>query len=153
LCVIVGISRPMLAKIFEILTIGLPFSAFKILTGMFLDQYWLILLGAVDLLINMTNLISLFLIKKRVIDSCFLSFLVCAIKKPSDDMQLKWQDLGNALDVLLSFILVAYMIGGGFIGLIAPVHLAIWNISVVLNVVGAGLGRLSGSILNIRTHE
>lgn len=135
----------------EIITIGLPFCAFKIVTGLFFAQYWLVALGAVDLLINSINLISMLFLKRRVIDACFLSFLVRLIKKPAKGMKSKWQDLGNSMDVLLSFTLVAYVIAGGYIPMLHPEHLHIWNISVILNVFGAGSSRLTTSIQNLKS--
>ena len=71
--------------------------------------------------------------------------------KPKRDVKHKWQDLGNAIDVLLSFTLVAYMIGWGGIVHIPEPQITIWNISVVFNVFGAGYGRLSGSIKELKS--
>ena len=85
-----------------------------------------------------------------MLDACLLSYLVRLIKKPSIDSKSKWQDLGNSLDVLLSFTLVAFMIGGGAIKSIPEDQLAVWNLSVVLNVFGAGYSRLAGSIKNLK---
>ena len=134
----------------ELVTIGLPFCAFKIVTGLYLNQYWLIGLGAIDLIINVINFLSLGILKRRMLDACLLSYLVRLIKKPSIDSKSKWQDLGNSLDVLLSFTLVAFMIGGGAIKSIPEDQLAVWNLSVVLNVFGAGYSRLAGSIKNLK---
>lgn len=135
--------------IIEIITIGLPFCAFKILSGFYFQFIPLVVLGFIDLLINVVNLCSLMFLKRRVLDTCFLAFIVRLIKKPIGEVKSKWEDLGNALDVLLSFFLVAYVIGGGYIGQLPQNHLIIWNISVVLNVMGAGLSRLTISIRNL----
>lgn len=140
----------MFSQCLEIITIGLPFCAFKIVTGSFLNQWWLIALGAIDLLINIGNLCSLLFLKRRIVDACLLSFLVRLLKKPSTERKEKWQDLGNSIDVLLSFTLVAYMIGGGYIRFVPEMPLRIWNLSVVLNVFGAGYSRLTGSIQNLK---
>lgn len=133
----------------EIITIGLPFCAFKILTGLYFRQYLLVALGSLDLLINLVNLITIIFLKRRIFDACFLSFLVRFIKRPSLDMKSRWQDLGNSIDVLLSFSLVAYVIGGGFISMLPSDHLFIWNLSVILNVFGAGSSRITTSIKNL----
>ena len=140
----------MIMNFLEIITIGLPFCAFKIVTGLFLNQPWLTGLGIIDLAINLTNSVTLLLFKRRVIDSCLLSFLTRLLKKPTKVAKAKWQDLGNSLDVLLSFSLVAYMIGGGFIKDLPRDHLSLWNISVILNVFGAGFSRLEISIRNLK---
>jgi hypothetical protein len=134
----------------EILTIGLPFCAFKIVTGLFFHQYWLVALGALDLFINAINFLALVFLKRRVLDACSLSFLVRLIKKPVIGMKPKWQDLGNSIDVLLSFSLVAIVIGGGFIKQLPADHLSLWNLAVILNVFGAGSSRLTASIKNLK---
>jgi hypothetical protein len=133
----------------EVITIGLPFCAFKILTGLYFRQYLLVALGSLDLFINLANLFTIAFLKRRIFDSCFLSFLVRFIKKPTTDMKSRWQDLGNSIDVLLSFSLVAYVIGGGYISMLPADHLFIWNLSVILNVFGAGSSRITTSIKNL----
>ena len=140
----------MIMNFIEIVTIGLPFCAFKIVTGLFLNQDWLMALGIIDLGINLTNLIALPILKIRLFDSCLLSFLTRLLKKPTLLAKAKWQDLGNSLDVLLSFSLVAYMIGVGFIKDLPKDYLSLWNISVILNVFGAGFSRLEISIRNLK---
>lgn len=137
-------------QILEVVTIGLPFCAFKILTGLAFGQYWLIAWGGVDLLINLVNLFGLLVFKRRLFDACFLSFVVHSFKRPSADRKGHWQDFGNAADVFVSFILVAVMVGGGFLSYLDQSQMLIWNVSVVLNVLGAGLSRLTGSIKNLR---
>jgi hypothetical protein len=141
----------MIMNFLEIMTIGLPFCAFKIVTGLFLNQPWLTSLGVIDLGINLTNSVSLLFLKRRVFDACLLSFLTRLLKKPTQVVKAKWQDLGNSIDVLLSFSLVAYMIGGGFIKDLPKDYLSIWNISVILNVFGAGFSRLEISIRNLKS--
>ena len=140
----------MFMQCLEIVTIGLPFCAFKIVTGLFFQQYWLVGLGILDLIINVANLFSTIISKRRIFDACFLSFLVWVIKKHDTGMKSKWQDLGNSIDVLLSFTLVAIVIGGGFIKMLPADHLMIWNVSVILNVFGAGSSRITTSIKNLK---
>ena len=123
----------MLNQFLEVITIGLPFCAFKIIAGLYLNQYWLVALGVIDLIINVLNLLSLMIRKKRAFDACLFSFIVNLIKKPGVEIKHKWQDFGNSIDVLLSFTLVAYIIGGGRIRMIPPELGKIWDISVVLN--------------------
>jgi len=134
----------------EIITIGLPFCVFKIVTGLFFHQYWLIGLGIIDVIINLVNLLFFFFKRKRIFHACFLSFLVCFLKRPDENLKAHWQELGDSMDVLLSFTLVAYVIGGGYIKALPPVHLSVWNLSVILNVFGAGYSRVTHSIKNLR---
>ena len=143
-------NKIMINTYIELISIGLPFCVFKIITGIYLGQYWLTALGVIDLIINLTNIFSLAIIRRRVFDACTLSFLVHKIKKPTQEIKHKWQDFGNALDVLLSFTLVAYMIGWGGIVQVPEPQLTIWNVSVVFNVFGAGYGRLKESIKELK---
>ena len=140
----------MIAALFEIVTVGLPFCAFKIIAGLGLNQLWLTIWGALDLAINSANLLSLIIRRKRLLDACLLSLIVRAVKKPRREAKSQWQDLGNSADVLLSFALVAFMLGGGFLATLAPTQLKLWNISVILNVLGAGSMRLSQSLANMK---
>jgi hypothetical protein len=140
----------MINQLIELITIGLPFCVFKVVTGLYLNQHWLTALGVIDLVINLTNLVTILSVKKRVLHACSLSFVLSKIKKPPQDIKYKWQDLGNSIDVLLSFTLVAYMIGWGGIVHIPSWQLQIWNVSVVFNVFGAGYSRLADSIKELK---
>jgi hypothetical protein len=134
----------------EIITIGLPFCAFKMICGLYLSFPLLTILGGIDILINLTNFITLLFLKRTFLDACFLSFIVRTFKRPALDQKSTWQDLGNSLDVLLSFSLVAYIIGSGDIKKFSPSLSQVWNISVILNVLGAGSSRMANSIKNIK---
>ena len=138
-------------EILEIITVGLPFCAFKIIAGLVLEQRWLIFLGLADFLINLINLFSVSIKQKRFFDACLFSYLVRKLMKPEKELKVKWQDLGNSIDVGLSFLLVAIMIAAGFIKTLNPAMLLAWNISVILNVFGAGLTRLTHSIKNLHS--
>jgi hypothetical protein len=140
----------MFTECIEILTVGLPFCAFKIITGLFFNQFWLIILGGIDLSINLGNLLSLFIRKKRLMDACLFSFITRSLKKSYPQSATKWQDLGNSIDVVVSFTIVALMIGGGYLKDLPELQLKIWNLSVILNVFGAGYGRISNSINNLK---
>ncbi len=140
----------MIMDCLEILTVGLPFCAFKIITGSLFHQYWLIALGVIDLFINIANFIFLIFFQKRVIDACSFALLIRLLRNPSLAHKNKWQDLGNSIDVVLAFSLVAFIVGANHIKDLLPLQLQIWNICVVLNVLGAGLGRITYSIKNLK---
>ena len=53
--------------------------------------------------------------------------------------------------MLLSFTLVAAMVGFGRIPSLPSDHLRVWNAAVVLNVLGAGLSRVGASYRAIPT--
>ena len=140
----------MLKEILEVLTIGFPFCVFKIVAGLFLGHIWLVILGAIDVLINLTNLFSLFIFKRRFLDPCFFGVLVHLLKRPKKERIKKWMDLGNSLDVVVSFGLVAFMIAGGYLRELPAEHLHWWNLSDILNVFGAGSSRLGSSIKSLK---
>ncbi len=139
----------------EVLTVGLPFCGFKILAGLALAGSaflsvglfgrFLILLGGLDGIINGANLAGLLAQGRRPMAACSFALAMRPFGRPPTPPQ-KWHEVGNSLDVLLSFALVALMIGGGYLRSMAPDRLAAWNACVILNVLGAGLGRFGISL-------
>ncbi len=140
----------MIAAIFEILTVGFPFCAFKLIAGVSLSQDWLTAWGLVDTLLNTLNLGWLLFARRRLTDICLLSLLVRLMRRPAAEQMGRWQDLGAAGDMFLSFAIVAFMLGGGFLPGLPAWHLKAWNLSVILNVLGAGSMRLRDSITGLR---
>lgn len=142
----------------EVLSVGFPFCVFKFAAGnAFLARggFWaaagqaLLALGAVDLLFNAANFAGLTLIRRRVLDACFLSFAARSLRRPAGKSRWTLQDFGNSLDVLISFSLVAYLVGAGRLKDLPPPLLSFWNAAVVLNVLGAGLMRFTESVRNL----
>jgi hypothetical protein len=146
-------KRAMWLHLFEIITIGLPFCSFKIVSGLHFDYLWLIMLGHIDLALNLVNLVSLMLLKKRILPACLFAFLVVIIKRRSLKLKDNWLDLGNSIDVVFSFILVAIMIGSGQISNLTQAQLYSWNISVIFNVLGAGVARFSQSLKHLKSQS
>jgi hypothetical protein len=142
-------------ELLEVLTVGLPFCGFKILTGLSLTPSaspyarsfgaFLVALGVIDAAINVLNLAGLALRSRRPMDACLLALATRPLHGGSSTAVV-WQDFGNSADVLLSFALVAFVIGGGRIHEMPADRLTIWNACVVLNVLGAGLGRFGESL-------
>jgi hypothetical protein len=151
-------SRARRLELLEVLTVGLPFCGFKVLTGLAFAASdapavrplaaALIALGALDAAINAANLAGLALAGGRPTDACVLALATRPLRKPPRSPQA-WRDFGNSLDVLLSFALVALMIGGGRLRGMPAGRLAVWNACVILNVLGAGLGRFGESLRNL----
>lgn len=140
----------MTKTLIEIISVGFPFCAFKIITGLHFSFWPLIILGVVDLIFNTLNLIKTLLTKKPFEDACLLSFVASFhgrfyLKKEKSDL-VNWRDLGNSFDVLLSFTLVAFIIGFGHIVNLEATQLNIWNICVVFNVFGAGYSRVAYAV-------
>lgn len=140
----------MVTPLFEILTVGLPFCAFKLIAGVALSQDWLTAWGIADTFINTLNFGWLIFARRRITEVCLLSLLMRLMRRPASDQLARWQDLGAAGDMFLSFAIVAFMLGGGFLPGLPRLHLQAWNLSVILNVLGAGSMRLSASIKGLR---
>jgi hypothetical protein len=128
----------------EIVTVGLPFCTFKLLTGLIalgtpLEPLGVVLLalGAVDLALNGVNLVTLIAFHRRATGVCLADV---ALTRGDD------RELALALDMFVSFALVAVVVGCGLLGRFPGWGLALWNIAVVLNVLGAGAGRLLGAL-------
>jgi hypothetical protein len=125
----------------EIVTVGIPFCAFKLLTGLLLLEsvapvgYALLVLGAIDLVLNTVNLVALVVAQRRVSAVCLA------------ELAFRKSDLGLAVDVFVSFGLVALVIGAGLLPHAPAWALPLWNLAVVLNVLGAGVGRLLAAVV------
>ncbi len=138
----------------EVATVGLPFCAFKLLMGRLLLRFEpahgagiaLLVLGAFDLLLNLANLLFTLGGQPGRIGVCTFQQFV-ALRRPADGA---WREFGLSLDALFSFVLVACMVGLGLLRQLAPGELALWNLAVVLNVLGAGIGRFAESLIALR---
>lgn len=119
-----------LLGILEVLTVGLPFCVFKLLTGLFLGPLgWpLVALGAVDAAMNLANLVALAALRRRILPLCSAQVLLRRLNP----------ELTAALDVALSFVLVAIVIGANLLGRFPPAWVRLWSFAVVMNVLGAG---------------
>lgn len=140
----------MMGALFDIISIGIPFCVFKLAAGFYYQQKWLILLGSIDLLINLVNFIILLVKKEKKFETCLFAFISRKILRGKKKPQSLWQDLGESCDVALSFVIVAFVIGSGDISHFPSDILKLWNWAVVLNVLGAGSARLAHSIKNLR---
>jgi hypothetical protein len=145
----------------EITTVGLPFCAFKIITGLHIYStfensslkllgLFFIIFGVFDLIVNGLNLLSVVALRKRITATCMLSFLSKLYSKRSTLDASSLHDFGTSLDVLIAFILVAMMVGFSQIAQLPRTQINIWNLAVVFNVLGAGLARISYSYSGLR---
>jgi hypothetical protein len=136
----------------EIVTVGAPFAVFKLAVGVFVVENaapptaflgWpLIALGALDLMLNTGNALTLAVVRRRLAPICVLHGVVTRLRGP----QAAFAELGLALDAALALVLVAGMIATGAIGRLAPAWLTAWNVAVVCNVMGAGALRLADAV-------
>jgi hypothetical protein len=137
-------------ELLEVLTVGLPFCGFKVLAGLSLTGpagLLLIGLGAVDAIVNGVNLAGLLVSGRRPLAACAFAHATGSLRKAGP--LAKRRDLGASLDVLLSFALVALMIGLGRLGSLPHAQLVAWNFCVIFNVLGAGLGRFGASLRDL----
>jgi hypothetical protein len=139
-------------QLLEVLTVGFPFCVFKILTGLYIGGVFgtlFVFFGVVDFIINAVNFSSLAVIKRKITESCLLSIFTARLgyKQASREQM---HDFGNSLDMFFAFLMVAYMVGFSQLGNLNSEQLALWNISVVLNVLGAGLARLTTTLDNLK---
>jgi hypothetical protein len=133
----------------EILTVGLPFCLFKAACGVVLLGAgrlpwlgWLLVAwGAADTVLNGVNAITVGALGRRGLSVCLLQALTRAVRHTE-----RSANLGTALDLMLSFVLVAVMIGTGALSRLSPAWLSAWNGAVVLNVLGAGALRLADAL-------
>lgn len=128
----------------EILTVGLPFCVFKLSAGALALGtaslaplgYALLALGVMDALLNLVNLAALVIMRRRVSAVCLAEIV----------LRRRGPDLGLAVDVFISFGIVAVVIACGLLTRVPAWALPIWNLAVVLNVLGAGVGRLVAAL-------
>jgi hypothetical protein len=143
-----------LYDLLEVLTVGLPFCVFKLIAGKVLFLHadmkilggMLIVLGILDLIINLTNVVFLIVKKRRAATICTLTLLVKLWADGTNAKLLRMIEVAASLDFVLSFLLVVGMIDSGYIGKLPAIEMRFWNASVICNVLGAGLSQLSRSI-------
>ena len=139
-------------QVFEILTVGIPFALFKWIAGEHLQMTLLKSLGIIDLGLNLINLLGLVIKASKPVATCGLTFIAHKLSQfaaPDSESQHR-EELGNSLDTILAFSLVAYMIGMGILPKLNETQLNTWNLCVIFNVLGAGASRLSESFLNFK---
>ncbi len=135
-------------QLFEVVTVGLPFSTFKLVVGQHLIAatplgWGLLALGGVDLVMNVGNAVGLAVRGRPFGPLCLLHGLARRLGPASSSSTSERQgELGLAVDMALAFVLVAGMIAAGRIGLLSATALSWWNGAVILNVLGAGALRL-----------
>jgi len=144
-----------------VITIGFPFASFKVLLGItFLKMLsspinyivGTILVGwsAIDFLINGIDLLMLLLKNCYLTNVCLLTTIFASKKLRIKYNHLAWKELGTALDVMLSFSLVAIMVGGNLFRYLSHWEMNLWSVSVVVNVLGAGCTRIFLSIQQVK---
>lgn len=145
---------------FAIVTVGFPFVVFKLLLGVALMKavpspmgiavgYLLISLGLIDLAINGINLVSFWTRRDNVTEVC-LSTVLFAVAERRSRWGRPWRGVGTAVDVALSFTLVATMVGCDWFHFLSAAQNQAWSLAVIVNVLGAGLSQLMISLREVK---
>ncbi|HNZ02988.1 MAG TPA: hypothetical protein PKK50_02480 [Myxococcota bacterium] len=143
-----------LQDLLEVITVGLPFCVFKLVTGKLLlfdiglpvTGGILLVLGFMDLIINLVNVGFLIAKHRRGAGICTMTFLVGLFEGRAGRPSARLTEVAAALDVILSFILVVVMINAGLLAGLPRTEILMWNIAVSFNVIGAGYAQLSRAI-------
>lgn len=133
--------------ILSLLTIGFPFAGYKFLAGQIFKTsmnssvgeilYLFMFCWAIsDLIFNLRALIYIFVKDDSGRSVCLLSYIAGHHPKFKD-----YDELGEAVDMMLSFSFVACVVGGNLFDYMQPFN-PIWSIGTVINVLGAGIARL-----------
>ena len=142
--------------ILSILTIGFPFVGYKILAGVVISRLFegsslaetaavlFIVWGLIDLFLNAINLHAVCCRGKLRCPVCLLS--IVSKKHPALS---KYRDSGEALDIMLSFTIVAFVVWQNLFTLMNAAQVKLWNICTVVNVLGAGIARLGTSLFMV----
>lgn len=141
-----------LFQILAVFTIGFPFVGYKILAGVVIHRLYgnpaadiiallFVVWGLIDLMLNAICLHAVCCRGHTHYPFCLLSVMA-----RRHSVLSKWEDSGDALDVMLSFCIVAWIVGQGLFGFMDGAQVKIWNICTVVNVLGAGISRLGATI-------
>jgi hypothetical protein len=144
------LSRQRLIHLLAIVTVGFPFCVFKALTGRILFGMpgWqplgvaLVALAVADLALNLVSLALTLLGRSSPLGVCTFQLAVELARSRHEG----WKELGLSLDAMLSFVLVAFVVGTNQLAHLPAAAAGAWAASVILNVLGAGIGRLAESL-------
>ncbi len=148
--------RTNILRILSVITVGYPFVGYKVLLGILIHNIYggkasvvvasfCILWGIIDFVLNTLALFLLIVRGKTDLPVCLLSLII----RKCPGLHL-WEDIGEAMDVMLSFCIVSYGVGGNLLGYLDGAQLNIWGFCTVFNLTGAGIFRLNSSITNNR---
>lgn len=143
----------MFYKLFDIVTIGLPFGVFKVTSGLHYKLDLLVWWGILDIVMNCLNFLIYAIKQEKMLATCSLAQTGYLIGKASGLKIDLTEDTGESLDVLFSFCIISIVIGSGAITQFNEEMLRFWNISVILNVMGAGSIRVFQSIRNYQSDQ
>ncbi len=139
--------------VLSILTIGFPFVGYKVFGGIIVSHMYdgalianvaaivFIVWGLIDLALNAAGLYTVCCLGEVRYPICVLSWL-----SRKNRVLCRWNDFGEAVDTLLSFSIVALVVGKNLFVFLDGAQIKLWNICTVVNVLGAGVARLGASL-------
>ena len=143
-----------LSFLFLELIVGLPFIGYKIFAGliiwnMYPDQKtadvagtFFFVLGWGDLCVHAINWYGIFFRGKRILPVCLLA--IANRKLPCFMLR---EEIGEAVDMMISFGIVAAVVGNGLFVFLEPYQIQLWNCCTVFNILGAGISQLQATVL------
>lgn len=151
--------RQHLFLILSILTIGFPFVGYKILAGIIINNLYsgiiayviaavFIVWGFIDFFLNTISFHAVCWRGNTQYPVCLLSIVA-----RKHHVLSKWKDAGEALDIMLSFCIVAMVVGYALFPYLDGSQVKIWNVCTVINVLGAGIARLGATITDNKLSE
>jgi hypothetical protein len=129
------------APTFQVLTIGVPFCAFKLIFGALCLQIgaeqlsgflvafgWLILAWAsIDLIMNMARVLFQMAGRNSPVEYCSIAQIGRVFRRPR---------LFLAFDTFISFSIICFMLWSGWIGRLSPAESYLWYAATTLNLIG-----------------
>jgi len=129
---------------FQVLTIGFPFCAFKLLFGLLIIRTgtenvqvlfgWLVVFWAsIDLLMNFTRAMLHLSGRASPIEYCIIAQIGRFFRRPRFFL---------AIDTFLSFSIISFVLWSGWIKLLGPFEAYFWYAATTLNLMGISIVNL-----------
>ncbi len=135
-------DRIFLSPVFQALTIGIPFCVFKMIFGLlamrvsaasiFLCGFsWLVILWALaDLVMNLVHAFYHLIGRKPFVEYCAIAQAGRIFKKPQ---------LFLAVDTLISFFIICFVLWSGWITLLGRAESYVWYAATTLNLISVSV--------------
>jgi hypothetical protein len=134
----------MFRRLVDVVLTGFPFAVYKAGTGTVLIPLGYPIIGGIFLAWGIVDFIMnlLGLVMPKRVAICSLA----GIGRLMPGKQAVWHERMLAIDMFFSFSIVAMMLWFGGLALLDPRLGKVWNLAVVLNVMGAGATRVYDSM-------
>ena len=135
------------------LIVGLPFVGYKIFAGLIIWNMFpqspvarvagslFFVLGWADMCVHLINLFGVFFRGKRYMPVCTLGIINAKMRC----FTLR-EEIGEAVDMMISFAIVATVVGSELFVFLEPYQIKLWNCCTVFNIMGAGISQLQATL-------